>query len=47
MLVLEPDGAALAAAKILALGDQALRSRIENLQADMTASVVAADLSLK
>jgi len=45
-VVLEPEGAALAAAKILALSDPELRGRISTCQSDMTSQVVAADDSL-
>ena len=43
MVVLDPQGAALAAAKILALQDPELRARILAYQAQMTRDVVAAD----
>ncbi|MBN1400929.1 MAG: AIR carboxylase family protein [Anaerolineae bacterium] len=46
-LVLEPEGAALAAAKILALSDAALRQRIVAYQAQMTQSIADADASLQ
>jgi 5-(carboxyamino)imidazole ribonucleotide mutase len=46
MVILEPDAAALAAAKILALQDQALRERIARYQAEMTETIIAADKSL-
>jgi 5-(carboxyamino)imidazole ribonucleotide mutase len=46
LVVLEPDAAALAAAKILALQDAALRERITGYQAEMTEAIVAADKSL-
>jgi len=46
MVVLEPSGAALAAAKILALTDPVLRERIAAYQCEMTDSIVAADASL-
>ena len=45
-LVLEPGGAALAAAKILALEDPSLRVRIAAYQAAMTESILEADRSL-
>jgi 5-(carboxyamino)imidazole ribonucleotide mutase len=45
-LVLDPQGAALAAAKILALSDAALRQRIVAYQAQMTQSITEADASL-
>jgi phosphoribosylcarboxyaminoimidazole (NCAIR) mutase len=44
---LEPEGAALAAAKILAISDMALRARIAAYQVAMTDSIVAADKSLQ
>jgi 5-(carboxyamino)imidazole ribonucleotide mutase len=43
LVILEPSGAALAAAKILALGDAALAERIAAYQAEMTAAILAAD----
>ena len=46
MVVLEPENAALSAAKILALYDDALRERVQNYQQEMTAAVVAADQNL-
>ena len=46
LVVLEPDAAALAAAKILALHDPALCGRISRYQAEMTEAIVAADKSL-
>jgi len=46
LVILEPDAAALAAAKILALQDTALRARITDYQAEMTEAIVAADKSL-
>jgi len=46
LVVLEPEGAALAAAKILALSDAALAERIAAYQAEMMRSVEAADRSL-
>jgi phosphoribosylaminoimidazole carboxylase PurE protein len=46
-LVLEPDGAALASAKILALSDPALRERVVVYQAQMTQSIQEADASLR
>lgn len=46
MVVLEPENAALAAAKILALNDPALRERVRIYQQQMTDAVVAADQSL-
>ena len=47
LVVLEPSAAALAAAKILAVADAAMRSRIAAYQAAMTAAVVEADASLR
>ena len=46
MVILEPEGAALAAAKILALSDSELRARLLTYQSDMAHQVVAADESL-
>ena len=46
MVVLEPENAALAAVKILALDDDALRERVRHYQQEMTDAVVAADQSL-
>jgi 5-(carboxyamino)imidazole ribonucleotide mutase len=46
MLVLEPEAAALAAVKILAVGDAALRARIVSFQARMTEQITEADKSL-
>jgi 5-(carboxyamino)imidazole ribonucleotide mutase len=46
MLVLEPENAALAAVKILALTDTALRQRVQRYQQEMTNTVIAADNSL-
>jgi len=46
LLVLEPEGAALAAVKILAVGDAALRARIVIYQARMTEQVTEADRNL-
>lgn len=43
LVVLEPEAAALAAAKILALSDPSLRMRVMAYQAQMTAGVVKAD----
>ncbi len=45
-LILDPDAAALAAAKILALTDGALRQRVAAYQAQMTESIQEADRSL-
>ena len=42
-VVLEPAAAALLAAKILALGDPALRARVAEVQQAQTAKVIAAD----
>jgi phosphoribosylaminoimidazole carboxylase PurE protein len=47
LVILEPEGAALAAAKILAISDMALRARIAAYQVAMTDSIVAADKSLQ
>ncbi|MFH1086365.1 MAG: AIR carboxylase family protein [Chloroflexota bacterium] len=47
VVVLEPAAAALAAAKILALADEALRGRIAAYQAGMSAAIVEADASLR
>lgn len=46
LVILEPEGAALAAAKILALSDPALRDRLTAYQAEMTCSIIEADQSL-
>ncbi len=46
MVVLEPETAALAAAKILATADPALRDRLSAFQGRMTAAIVEADESL-
>jgi 5-(carboxyamino)imidazole ribonucleotide mutase len=46
LVILEPDAAALAAAKILALSDVDLRARIAAHQAEMTGTIIAADKSL-
>lgn len=43
LVVLEPANAALAAAKLLALADPALRARIAAYQTEMTDSIIAAD----
>ncbi|NLV73561.1 MAG: AIR carboxylase family protein [Chloroflexi bacterium] len=45
MVVTEPENAALAAAKILALSDEALRARVAQYQQEMTDAVIAADRS--
>jgi len=47
LVILEPDGAALAAAKILALSDSALRDRLTAYQTEMTHSIIEADKSLR
>jgi len=46
MVVLDPHGAALAAAKVLAASDPALRARIAAYQDEMREGIVAADRSL-
>jgi phosphoribosylaminoimidazole carboxylase PurE protein len=46
-VVLEPAGAALLAAKILAATDPDLRARIAQMQQAQTASVIAADAELQ
>ena len=46
-LVLEPDGAALLAAKILALGDEALSRRIQAAQDANRQAVIDADAGLR
>lgn len=46
-VVLEPEGAALAAAKILALTDPELRDHIAKFQQNMTESIIAVDASLE
>lgn len=46
LVILEPDAAALAAAKILALQEPTLRERITRYQAEMTEAILAADKSL-
>jgi len=43
LVILEPANAALAAAKLLALADPALRVRVAAYQAEMTDSIIAAD----
>ena len=45
-LVLDPAGAALAAAKILGLCDRVIRERVAAYQESMTETIVAADESL-
>ena len=47
LVVLAPEGAALAAAKILALSDASLRARIEGYQVEMTKKILADDESLR
>ena len=47
MVVLDPKGAALAAAKILALSDSPLRARVAAYQAAMTEMVVKTDRELR
>jgi len=46
-VVLEPAGAALLAAKILALGDPALRERIAQAQRQATEMIIADDAALR
>ena len=46
LVILEPEGAALAAAKILALSDSTLRQRLATYQAEMVQSIIEADKSL-
>jgi phosphoribosylaminoimidazole carboxylase PurE protein len=46
LLVIEPEAAALAAVKILAMNDAALRARIVAYQAQMTEQITDADKSL-
>ncbi len=45
-LVLEPEGAALLAAKVLACYDPALRQRIQDYQAALTAQTIADDAEI-
>jgi len=45
-VVLEPEGAALLAAKVLAGHDSALRERVRDYQATLTAQVITADEEL-
>lgn len=45
-VVLDPAGAALLAAKILAVGDDALRARVAEAQRAQTAAILAADNQL-
>ncbi|MEN6478443.1 MAG: AIR carboxylase family protein [Anaerolineales bacterium] len=47
MVVLEPQGAALAAAKILAMHDVALRARLVAYQEQLTQEVIRADQSVQ
>lgn len=47
LLILEPESAALAAAKILALEDAALRERIVQYQASLTEAIERADQSVR
>ena len=46
-VVLEPEGAALLAAKILACHDAALRERVRDYQAALTAQIIADDAESK
>jgi phosphoribosylcarboxyaminoimidazole (NCAIR) mutase len=46
LVTLEPANAALAAAKLLALADAALRERVAAYQRKMTAQVVEADKNI-
>lgn len=46
-VVLEPENAALAAAKILALSDSELRARLETYRSALTAKIVEADQSVR
>jgi 5-(carboxyamino)imidazole ribonucleotide mutase len=46
LVILEPEGAALAAAKILALADADLAARLTAYQAEMVQGIVSADKSL-
>ena len=46
LVILEPSGAAVAAAKVLATSDPDLRARVATYQGEMTQSIVAADASL-
>jgi phosphoribosylcarboxyaminoimidazole (NCAIR) mutase len=45
-VALEPAGAALLAAKILALGDAELRARVQAAQRAQTEVVIAADMKV-
>ena len=47
LVILEPAGAALAAAKMLALSDASLRERVAAFQEQMTAALVEADRGLR
>lgn len=47
LVVLDPQGAALAAAKMLGLGDPRLRQRVTDAQAEMADGIVADDKSLQ
>jgi len=47
LLVLEPGAAALAAAKILALGDSELRERLRAYQSDLTEAIVTDDQEVR
>jgi phosphoribosylaminoimidazole carboxylase PurE protein len=47
MVVLDPKGAALAAAKILAVHDDELRQRIVAYQSDMVDGIIAADRDIQ
>jgi 5-(carboxyamino)imidazole ribonucleotide mutase len=46
-VVLEPEAAALLAAKILAMHDSALRERVRDYQAALTAQIIADDAETK
>jgi len=46
LVILEPEGAALAAAKVLALSDSTLRQRLTAYQAEMARGIIEADKSL-
>lgn len=46
VVILEPEGAALAATKILAISDRALRKRIAAFQQEMVESILSADKSI-
>ena len=47
MVVLDPKGAALAAAKVLALTDAVLAARVTAFQSEMTATIVSADRTIE